>query len=113
MTAQTSAFVAEFDAVPGAANMDGVVGLSTGAVSSYSGCAAMVRFNDQGAIDARNGGTYAAVTAIAYAAGKSYHFRLAIDPATHIYSVYVTPAGGSEQTLATGLCLSHRAGHRQ
>ena len=101
LTAQTSVFVAEFDAVPSAAGIDGVVWLSTAAVSGYGGGAAMVRFNEQGSIDARNGIAYEADAAIAYAAGRTYHFRLTIDPTTHTYSVYVTPAGASEQTLAT------------
>jgi hypothetical protein len=30
-----------------------------------------------------------------------YHFRLVVNVASHTYSVFVTPAGGSEQTVAT------------
>jgi len=44
--------------------MDGVMGLSSGASSSFSSLAAIVRFNNTGTIDARNGGAYAASAAI-------------------------------------------------
>ncbi len=99
--AQKSGMSAEFDATPNAADMDGVVGLSTTAGSNYGSFAAMVRFNGSGTIDARNGGAYAADTNINYTAGTSYHFRIVANVPAGTYSVYVTPKGGSEQTLAT------------
>jgi len=56
--------------------------------------------NPTGDIDARNGGAYAAASAIPYSANVSYHFRLAVNIATQTYSIYVTPAGGSERPWA-------------
>ena len=100
-TAQGGSFTAGFDVIPNALGIDGITALSTSAIASYSTAAAIVRFNTGGTIDVRNGGTYAAVTSIAYTAGKSYHFRLVVNVPYHTYSVYVTPAGGTEQTLAT------------
>ena len=47
------------------------------------------------------GSAYAANTAVAYSPGTNYHFRLVVNVPAHTYSVYVTPAGGTEQTLAT------------
>ena len=100
-TSQTASFTAEFDAIPNAAGSDGITALSTSAISSYTNAAAIVRFNTNGTIDVRNGGTYAAAVSIAYTVGKSYHFRVAVNVPYHTYSVYVTPAGAGEQTLAT------------
>jgi hypothetical protein len=63
--------------------------------------AGIARFNTSGKIDARNGGAYAAATSVAYSAGVSYHFRLVVNVAAHTYSIYVTPAGGTENTIGT------------
>ena len=98
---QTSAFAASFDATPSMAKMDGVTGLSQGAASGFASLAAAVRFNNTGTIDARNGGAYAAAAAVPYSAGQKYHFRLAVDPAAHTYSAYVTPPGGAETAIGT------------
>jgi hypothetical protein len=100
-TAQSSAFGASFDAVPLSAKMDGLTGFSQGNASGYASLATAVRFNNTGVIDARKGGAYAADVAVPYVPGASYHFRLAVDPAAHVYSVFVTPPGGAETALAT------------
>jgi hypothetical protein len=100
-TGQTGAFTAEFDVTPSAASMDALVGLSNGSQSSYPGFATIIRFNTSGNIDARNGGAYAAASAIPYSANTSYHFRLVINISSHTYSIYVTPAGGTEKTVGT------------
>src|SRR5256714_1434884 len=89
-------FEVQFDATPSTVNMDGVVGLANGPAADYTNLAAIVRFNPTGTIDARNGGDYAAATAIPYTAGTSYHFRLDVNLASHSYDIYVTPAGASE-----------------
>jgi PKD repeat protein len=101
MTAQTEAFTAEYDVTPSAANMDGGIALSTSGVTGYADMATIVRFNTAGQIDARNGGTYAADSVVTYAAGTTYHIRMVVGMLAHVYSVYVTPAGGTEQTLAS------------
>jgi hypothetical protein len=99
-TAQTGQFTAEFDASADRAGTDAVVGLSKGNASSYDHLAAIVRFNEAGTIDARNGNTYAAAAQVAYEPGTKYHFRMVVDVAKRQYDVYVTPAGGSEVLLA-------------
>jgi Chondroitinase B len=98
---QTATFTAEFDATPSAAPIDGVVGLSRGAQSAYTGFAALARFNPSGSIDARNGAAYAATSSISYSANVTYHFRLVINVPAHNYSIFVTPAGGAELTVGT------------
>jgi hypothetical protein len=100
-TSQSGTFTAEFDATPLAAPTDTVVGLSQGAQTAYSGFATLARFNLSGAIDARNGGAYAAASTIPYSANVTYHFRLVVNVPAHTYSIFVRPAGGSEQTVGT------------
>ena len=100
MAPQSAPFSASFDVTPSAAKIDGVLGLSQASASSYSSLAVGVRFNNTGTIDARNGGAYAADTQVPYVPGAKYHFRLQVDPAAHRYSVYVTPPGAAEKTLA-------------
>ena len=58
-----------------------------------------MRFNAAGVIDARNGGAYQAAASIPYSANTSYAFRLIVNVSDHTYSAYVTPAGGTEQTI--------------
>jgi hypothetical protein len=98
---RSAPFTATFDVTPTAAKMDGVVGLAKAAGTSYGQLAAIVRFNTAGYIDARNGGAYAAASAIPYSAGRAYHFRLVVTPAAHVYSAYVTPPGASEKLLGS------------
>ncbi|HVE14079.1 MAG TPA: fibronectin type III domain-containing protein [Elusimicrobiota bacterium] len=99
VAAQSGQFTAAFDATPSMAKMDGVAGLSSGASTSFASLAAIVRFNNTGTIDARNGGAYAAAAAIPYSAGSAYHFRLVVNVPARTYSAYVTPPAGSEQLL--------------
>src|SRR5206468_11352837 len=98
-------FEVQFDATPSTVNMDGVVGLANGPAADYTNLAAIVRFNPTGTIDARNGGDYAAATAIPYTAGTSYHLRLAVDVASHNHTAYVTPTGATAQLSGTPLAF--------
>jgi Chondroitinase B len=102
---QTSTFTAEFDATPSASPIDSVVGLSRGAQTAYTGFATIVRFNPSGNIDARNGGAYAATSTIPYSANVTYHFRLVVNVPAHNYSIFVTPAGGTERTVGTNFAF--------
>jgi hypothetical protein len=99
--AQTGSFTATIDAVPSISPSNATIGLCHGAQSAYTGLACVARFNSSGNIDARNGGAYAAASTIPFAAGVSYHFRFVVDVPAHTYSIYVTPAGGSEVTVGT------------
>ncbi|MCM2303761.1 MAG: Ig-like domain-containing protein [Elusimicrobia bacterium] len=98
--AQNAPFTASFDAIPAAAGLDAITGLSRGAASGYANLAAIVRFNNAGYIDARNGGAYGADASVPYVAGATYRVRIAVDPLVHRYSVYVTPPGAVEKLLA-------------
>jgi hypothetical protein len=97
---QAGDFTAEMDATPQATNIDGGIGLSSGPQSAFTGLACIGRFNQSGFIDARNGGSYASVNSIAYAANQTYHFRFVVSLSSHTYSLYVTPPGQTEQAVA-------------
>jgi hypothetical protein len=98
---QTGTFTVSFDAAPSLNNMDAVVGLSNAAQTSYANFACIVSFDASGVLKARNGGSYTAATSIPYTGGSTYHFREVVNVATHTYSIFVTPPGGSELTLGS------------
>jgi hypothetical protein len=99
--AKTGTFTAQFDAVSSVSPANAVVSLSQGAAAAYTDMAVAARFNTTGNIDARNGGAFAAASTIPFTAGTSYHFRMVINVTAHTYSIYVTPAGGSEINVGT------------
>jgi hypothetical protein len=101
MTSQTGTFTATFDATPSASPTNSVIALSNGAQTAYANFACLARFNSSGQIDAYNGTAYAAASTINYSAGVSYHFRMAVNIGAKTYSIFVTPAGGSELTVGT------------
>jgi hypothetical protein len=100
-SAQTGSFTATIDAVPSISPSNTTIGLCQGAQTAYTGLACVVRFNTSGDIDARNGGAYTAASTIPFSAGVSYHFRFVVNVPTHTYSIFVTPAGGSEITVGS------------
>ncbi len=94
-------FTAEFDAVPGAAAMDGTFSLNSGAMADYTTMSVIIRFNTSNKIEARNGSAYAAATSVAYTPNTAYHFRLVINTTTDKYDIYVRANGGAEQTIGS------------
>jgi len=104
-TNQTGTFTATYDATPSASPINAVIGLSNGVQTAYTGFAVITRFNPSGNIDARSGGSYTATNTIPYTGGVSYHFRVVVNIAAHTYAAYVTPQGGTEQTISTNLAF--------
>jgi len=98
---QSGVVTANFTATPAANNIDSVIGFSKGDAGAYSDLGMIVRFAETGMIDARNGGSYKAVTSVPYKAGTKYTFRLDIDFTKHNYSIYVKPSGEREVLLGT------------
>ena len=86
---ETHSFRISYDATPLSSDVDAVTGLSSGPASEYTDLAAIIRFNLKGAIDARNGSTYSAISVIPYVAGATYHFTMDINISTHTYNAYV------------------------
>ena len=97
---QTGKFSVRFSGSVSMAPSNGILALSMGAPNSFAGYAASIRFSPMGMIDVVNGADYGAATPLAYAANAVYRFRMTVDVAAHTYSVFVTPPGGSEMTLA-------------
>jgi len=101
--AHAGVFSIEMNVTPGTGRLDGIVALSDGEGSGFGDFAALVRFNNSGAIDARDGGTYAASNVVGYTGGQTYHLRLDVDVPNSVYDVYVTPPGtSSEIAVAQG-----------
>lgn len=98
---QSDVFNVQFDTVLSQAPTDAGFALSAGVVSGFSDMAAIVRFNTSGTFDARDGSVYDADSSVSFDLGVVYHLRMVVDVPNHIYSVYVTPEGGSEQTIAS------------
>lgn len=98
--AQTGTFTVQADVTPGAAAMDGGVGLSRNAQTFWSSAAAVVLFHPSGLIQARDASTYGAATNVPYTPGTSYRIRIVTNVPAHTYTAYVRPAGGSEVLLA-------------
>jgi hypothetical protein len=107
--AATGTFTATYDATPSVSPENAVVGLSNGAATAFGNLGCIARFNPSGDIDAYNGSTYAAASTIPYSANVSYHFRLVVNVTAHTYSVYVTPAGGSELTVGSNYAFRSTA----
>ena len=103
---QSATFAAEFDATPANSPTNTLIGLSNGSQTMQTGFAALVRFNPSSQIDALNGTTFQAASMLTYSASNTYHFRLVVSVASHTYSVFVTPPGGSEQAIATGFAFA-------
>lgn len=90
----------EFDAIPSGSNIDSVAGLSNGEAYEFEDLAAIVRFNNDGMIDARNGDVYKSKSAIPYKAGNKYRFRIYANLVYHKYNAYVSINGGRYKTIA-------------
>jgi hypothetical protein len=96
--AQTGSFRVTFDAVPSQSVMDAVTGLTDNSnPSAYTDLAAAVRFNNQGYIDARNGGEFDAVNAVWYSPSAIYHFTMDVNVTTHHYDLSVQVNGATTQ----------------
>jgi hypothetical protein len=101
---QTGTFTATFDGTPSSSPINSVMALGHGAGSVYTDFATLARFNPSKDIDARNDNAYNVPNpVIPYTGGNTYHFRLVINIPAHTYSAFVTPAGGAELTIGTGL----------
>ncbi len=109
-----SHFMLELDATPNTSNEDSLFGLAHAEPSTYSDLAAIVRFNPDGKIDARDADAYRAVTDVPYVAAQPYHLSFDVDTYHHTYSLLATNGsdGGyiaqnfayrSEQANADGL----------
>jgi hypothetical protein len=99
---QNGHFQVTFDAIPSQTVMDAVTGLTDNSdPSAYTDLAAAVRFNNQGFIDARNGGEFDAVNAVQYTQSVTYHFTMDVNVPQHHYNLSVQVNGATTQ-IANG-----------
>ncbi len=101
MSIQNDIFTAQWDAVPTANLMDGVMLFSNGSQNSFGATALGIRFYSNGYIQVLNGSGYDALAAVPYSANGLYHFRAVLNSPAALTSVYVTPPGGTELLLAS------------
>ena len=92
----------EFDAIPLINRLDGVIGYADSSVgiTAYNSMAMLVRMNENGRFDARNGGTYDSDVDVPYTANGIYHVRLVAEINAGTYDVWVTPQNGAEIQIA-------------
>jgi len=99
-SAQTGVFEMSFNATPLADKIDAFTGISAGTPTSAADVSAIVRFNDSGKIDVRNGNAFRADQSLGYSANKVYRMRMVVDVARRTYSVFVTAPDQAEIALA-------------
>jgi unsaturated chondroitin disaccharide hydrolase len=99
-------FRAAFVAYASDHNMDAVIGLSNGGPTGFRSLGPIVRFNDQGYLDARDGDVYRADTAVSYADWRAFYVVMDIDVSTHTYSVDI--GYPSEKTIYATLARNYR-----
>ncbi len=91
-----------FDITPKANNIDVAVGYADTSTifGKYDHMNMVVRLNNSGSFDVRNGLTYTSLTSVPYSANNTYSIRVVTDSATRKYSVWVTPSGSAEIQIA-------------
>jgi hypothetical protein len=81
------AYAVSFFGVPRAANMDGVMGISPAAATSFPELAGAVRFGPSGRIEALNGSSYAPIGSASYVPNHYYSLTIVADALHHTYTV--------------------------
>ena len=100
------AFWVFWDVTPLAAGSDALLALANGPQTTWTGLAAIVRFNSNNTIDVRDGAVYRADTVLPYEVGRTYRVSMYGDVTNHdsppgrIYSVGVSVDGGPEIFIA-------------
>jgi hypothetical protein len=97
--AETGFFATEFDVTPGGYDW-AAIGLSQLPIQDDIG--AYILFHPGGSMVVENFDHYDSTTTVLYKPGVKYHFVVYVNPQTQVYSVLVTPDGGSLQVLAWG-----------
>ena len=111
--AQKGSFELSFDATPLADKIDCFTGVAESTPRRANEVAVIVRFNESGFIDARDGNSFAADQKLGYGSGKTYRIRMEVDMAKKTYSVFVAPAGEAEVALARNFAFRSGQGSVQ
>ena len=105
----TAASRSAFDALelvviarPGEANLDGLVAIGAQELTDFPDAGILVRFADDGLIDARDGSTYDKDVAFGYEAGVWYTIVIEANIISRTYDVDVGRCGDPRERLITG-----------
>jgi len=109
-SAQTGTFTTEWDVTPASSSIIGYVGLSQGARTRAFDLSTAVRFNQNGQLQARNGGNWSASSTITYTGGTAYHLREVVNFPARTYSVWVRVGTGTERQLASNFQFGNIGG---
>jgi hypothetical protein len=98
-SAVSSEIRVEFLARPADAELNGLVGVSSGPVNNFSDAQLVVRFNDTGVVEVRDGEGYDSDTEFQYEADAWYHVVIEADLDARRYTVEIGPCGEDLVTL--------------
>ncbi len=98
-------FTATFSVTPGTAGCTAYIGMTNGSVFNDSTSPWLIKLHSTGNFQAINGSSYSSTNTVNWVAGTTYQFSVVVNLTAGTYSVYVTPAGGSQQTLATNCAV--------
>ena len=89
----------EFKARPTAEDLDGLVAVGAQNIDTFSDAAILVRFAEDGFVDARNGAIYDSDVSYPYDPGVWYNVIVTADIVTKTYDVEIGSCGESPKTL--------------
>jgi hypothetical protein len=98
-------FTATFSVTPGASGCTAYIGMTNGAQFNKDTSPWLVKLHSTGDFEALNGSSYSSTNTINWVAGSTYQFSVVCNLTAGTYSVYVTPPGGSQQTLASNFAV--------
>jgi hypothetical protein len=109
---QTGTFEVSFDATPLADNIDAFTGIGAITPREAGDVAAIVRFNEHGTIDVRNGGAFRADQRLAYTATSLSRAHGDRHQEPDLFG-FRDPAGRDGSHAGKELCLQKHAGRRE
>jgi hypothetical protein len=95
----TGIYSKSFTATPSEDNIDATISFNETSNVGWADLSAIIRFNPNGIIDVRNGGSYSADTAYNYKASQTYVFDVDFDVDQNSYSVFVKSDVGAEPVV--------------
>jgi hypothetical protein len=99
--ARHGVFTVEANVIPSGGTIDGAFALSAQPATAWNGLAAIILFDSNGDIVARNGNRYEAVNRIGYKPGANHRVRLVVNVESHTYTAFVKPGGKDEALIGS------------
>jgi hypothetical protein len=98
----TNGFTATFSVTPSSSSIDASLGFFSPSTSQQPALSALINFSPAGVLQVRDGDSLLSST-VPYSSGETLQFRLVENLPATTYSLFVTPPGAAEVTLATDL----------